>query len=222
MLEEFKERIEHAKNKPYLALQMFEIGDIVYPFFAHNLVNWGTVVDINPVTRKITVNFNGINRQFDPEWLIKTNPEIKTASINKHKVAHNFHKMVQALYYKEAPSIFKMSQDEKETGEALCPKCKSVLEINYDIENKEAVLTCTNCGKTINKSKIASMNKFAGKVKELLMSFEQFAEKYPNKEIKKENIKEEYSKYFREWRNVVQEFQEDIIEVLKKKGIKVI
>jgi hypothetical protein len=63
-------------------------------FFAYNLVNWGTVVDINPVTRKITVNFNGINRQFDPEWLMKTNPEIKTASINKHKVAHNFHKMV--------------------------------------------------------------------------------------------------------------------------------
>ena len=28
---------------------MFEIGDIVYPFFSHNLVNWGTVVDINRV-----------------------------------------------------------------------------------------------------------------------------------------------------------------------------
>lgn len=222
MLKEFEERIQRAKDKPYLALQMFEIGDIVYPFFAHNLVNWGTVVDINPVTRKITVNFNGVNRQFDPEWLIKTNPEVKTASVNKHRVAYNFHKMVQALYYKEAPSIYKMSQDEQETGQALCPKCKSVLEINYDAENKEAVLNCSNCGRKINQSKIASMNRFAGRVKELMMSFEEFAEKYPYKEIKKEDVKEEYIKKHKEWRFVVEQFVDDIIETLKKKGIKVI
>jgi len=55
-------------------LNSFNIGDVVYPFFARNLVNWGVVVDINPTIRKVVVNFNGINRQFDPEWLIKTNP----------------------------------------------------------------------------------------------------------------------------------------------------
>jgi len=44
--------------------------------------------------------------------------------------------MVESVYYKEAPSVFKMSRDEKEMGEAVCPKCKSVFEIHYDVNNK--------------------------------------------------------------------------------------
>lgn len=223
MLEEYRERIEQAKKKPYLSLEMFEIGDIVYPFFAHNLVNWGTVVDINPVTRKIVVNFNGVNRQFDPEWLIKTNPEIKTASIkNKHKIEAKYRRMVEALYYKEAPGIYKMSEDEVESGEMTCPKCGGPLDIHYDIVSKETMLKCPACGREITKSKVASMERTAGKVKELMMDFEDFAEKYPEKEIKKQDIDEEFGKRFKEWKSIAKEFVDDIADVLKKKGIKVI
>ena len=80
MLEEYKDRIDGAKNKFSLALERYHIGDIVYPFFAKNLVNWGTVVNIDVKARKIIVNFNGVERQFDPEWLIHTNPDLNTGN----------------------------------------------------------------------------------------------------------------------------------------------
>lgn len=157
-MDELKQRIQKAKERPYLTLNSFNIGDVVYPFFARNLVNWGVVVDINPTIRKVVVNFNGINRQFDPEWLIKTNPQLKQAN-NKKKFAQKFNRMVESVYYKEAPSVFKMSRDEKEMGEAVCPKCKSVFEIHYDVNNKQAVLVCPKCGRKLNQSKIACINK---------------------------------------------------------------
>lgn len=152
MLEEYKDRIQKAKERPYLTLNNFNIGDIVYPFFAHNLVNWGTVVDVNPITRKITVNFNGINRQFDPEWLMKTNPQIKIAK--KGKIASNYYKMVQAVYYKESPSLYKVSQQEQQNGQIVCPNCKKTMRMNFDIDKKQVQFVCDDCGKKINKTNI--------------------------------------------------------------------
>ena len=225
MLEEYSQRIEKAKQKPYLALNMFQIGDIVYPFFSHNLVNWGTVVDINPITRKVTVNFNGVNRQFDPQWIIKTNPQIKVAS--KSKVIKAYHKMVEALYYKESPSIYKMSQDEKEQGTMTCPFCHEQMQIKFSAQDRTVQLICNECGKTINRNKIASLKKVASYVNDLQISFQQFAQNLKElKQIKKSEIINEYIKqnpnYSKLMKQFGKDFLEDLIVQLKKQGIKII
>ena len=182
MLEEYKDRIEKAKERPYMTLNNFNIGDVVYPFFAHNLVNWGTVVDVNPITRKVTVNFNGINRQFDPQWLMKTNPQIKIAK--KGKIASNYYKMVQAVYYKESPSLYKVSKEEQENGQMICPKCKKPMEMRFNIGNRQAQFVCTDCEKKISKTNIVGMLKEASFMTDLYACIEEFSYELEQKKIK--------------------------------------
>ena len=193
---------------------MFDIGDIVYPFFSRNLVNWGTVVDINPVTRKVTVNFNGIERQFDPEWIIKTNPEIKVSS--KKRVAQEYHKMVQALYYKEAPSILKMSQEQEQTGQMYCPKCHQKLVCEFDIQNSCASFVCKKCGKKIARNKIAS------RMNDLALSIQQFVRKRKGKTMKKQQVLKQFVSLNPEYKNDAKYWIEDIIEQLKNNNTKII
>ena len=220
MLEDINDRIEKAKSKPLLALERFHIGDIVYPFFSHNLVNWGTVVDIIPSTRKIIVNFNGINRQFDPEWLIHTNPDLKKAS--KNRIAYQFDRMVESVYYKEAPSMFKLSESEKESGEAICPTCGKLLQIYFNPQTKKADLICENCGRKISGEKIIE----ASKIGDLMISIEEFVD-YIKKEgvsLKKEDVLKLFVDKNPIYRDVCKEFPKemlsDILEQLKIKNIK--
>lgn len=78
MFEDYEDRIEYAKTKHLRMLERFHVGDTVYVLYSPTLQNWGVVVDIDIPTRKIYVDFNGVVRQFDPEWLIQANPELRT------------------------------------------------------------------------------------------------------------------------------------------------
>ena len=89
MLEEFADRIQNAKDKQYRMLERFHVGDTVYPFWLHNFIVYGTVIDIDKVARKVICDFNGIARQFCPEDLMLVNPafvqadSVKVASERK-------------------------------------------------------------------------------------------------------------------------------------------
>lgn len=224
MIEEYKDRIQKAKERPYMTLNNFNIGDIVYPFFAHNLVNWGTVVDINPITRKITVNFNGVNRQFDPQWLMKTNPQIKIASRNR--IASNYYKMVQAVYYKESPGLYKISNDQKQSGEMICPKCKSPMKVNFNVQQKQAQFVCEECSKKITKSNVVAMiKKEAGFMGDLCSCIEEFAFDMKQKKIKKRSVLKNLKEYSPEYRELLNSYGKQllpqIVEELKNNDIQV-
>lgn len=78
MLEEYSERANYAKTKHLEMLKRFHIGDAVYILFSPFYHNWGIVVEVDTHCRKIYVDVNGVKRQYDPEWLIHTNPELRT------------------------------------------------------------------------------------------------------------------------------------------------
>lgn len=82
MLEEFAERIQNAKDKQFKMLYRFHIGDTVYPFWLHNFIVYGTVIDIDTVARKVICDFNGIARQFCPEDLMLVNPAFIAVASN--------------------------------------------------------------------------------------------------------------------------------------------
>lgn len=92
MLKEYKDRIQGAKDKQFVILNRFHIGDTVYPLWLNSLVVYGTVIDIDTITRKITCDFNGVERQFMPEDLVLTNPSFaKKAKTDKkaNKIARS-------------------------------------------------------------------------------------------------------------------------------------
>jgi len=74
MLKEYKDRIEYAKNKSLMFLERFKPGNTVYPIVSNNMAVYGTVIAVDKVTRKVVCDFNGNEKQFDPEDLILTNP----------------------------------------------------------------------------------------------------------------------------------------------------
>lgn len=224
MLEEYKERIQKAKERPYMTLNNFNIGDVVYPFFANNLVDWGTVVDINPITRKITVNFNGINRQFDPQWLMKTNPQIKVAS--KNRIASNYYKMVEAIYYKESPGLYKVSNEEKESGEMICPKCHKPMVVSFNVESKQAQFVCEECDKKITKQHITAMiKKEASFMEDLYSCIEEFAFDMKQKKIKKRSVLKQLKQHSPEYKQLLNTYGKQllpqIIEELKNNDVQV-
>jgi len=121
MLEEYEDRVEYAKTKHLRMLERFHVGDIVHVLFSPQLLNWGTVVEIDIPCRKVYVDLNGVCRQFDPEWLIHTNPEMRTnnqlkgstkertSGINKR----NIYEMI-ARVAKEEKSVDILELDKKE------------------------------------------------------------------------------------------------------------
>ena len=81
MLEEINKSIERAKKRRSEALARFHIGDVCMPLYQTWFPTiWGTIVDIGVVKHKFSVNLNGIVRQFDPEELVLTNPELRSSN----------------------------------------------------------------------------------------------------------------------------------------------
>lgn len=151
MMEQYKDRIENAKNKQWKMIDRFHIGDCVYPFWFKNFVVYGIVTDIDTVARKIICDFNGVSRQFDPEDLMLLNPDISNKKSSKKA---SFNKIVNAVYYKSSPNQYKMSNEEKETGIAYCSKCGGMLQPSFSAETKSTSLVCSKCGKTYDESNI--------------------------------------------------------------------
>jgi hypothetical protein len=87
MLEEFADRIQKAKDKQFMLIERFHVGDTVYPFWLKNFIVYGTVIDIDTVARKVICDFNGVMRQFCPEDLMLVNPNLVQSSKGKNKKA---------------------------------------------------------------------------------------------------------------------------------------
>ena len=151
MLEQYEERIENVKNKRWKMLERFHIGDYVYPFWFKNFVVYGTVIDIDTAAHKIICDFNGVRRQFDPEDLMLLNPDLAN---KKGMKKASFNRVVNAVYYHSSPSQYKMSNEEKETGEATCSKCGGLLQPSFNAETKTTSLVCSKCGKVYDESNI--------------------------------------------------------------------
>lgn len=158
MLEEIRNSIERAKRLRSEALTRFHIGAVAYPLYqSWSPVIWGTIVNIDPVAYKITVNLNGIERQYDPEELVLTNPEEKTQFPNKQaiEVAERIIKddvrasLKKAMYWKEKPSVFRVSKDEQEEGTIRCPNCREIMRVRYNKEDRTHYYVCKNCGKSV-------------------------------------------------------------------------
>lgn len=148
MLDEFKDRIDYAKNKQYKMMDRFHIGDTVYPFWLKNFLVYGIVVDIDTVARKIICDFNGIRRQFCPEDLMLVNPNFlrnteKTASVKKAKAETH------------------LSPDTDNGIDAVCKECGGEIAVSYDEKNAISDFVCTQCGKRIPENKVSQKTKKA-------------------------------------------------------------
>ncbi|MBP5458956.1 MAG: hypothetical protein J6Y62_02090 [Clostridia bacterium] len=78
LFKEIGQSIDDAREERVKELRKFHIGDVVYPLLQRwEPLVWGTVKDVSPATRKITVDIAGTEKQFDPEDLVLTSPELK-------------------------------------------------------------------------------------------------------------------------------------------------
>ena len=120
------EATEKAKGKRAEQLARFHLGDIVYPLYqTWRPTLWGTVVEINSDIHKINVNINGIIRQYDPEELVLTNPELKPDS----KYNQEMGKMIE----KASKSIKASFSNLRKTKRAF----KANVMFYKDIDNDE-------------------------------------------------------------------------------------
>lgn len=147
MLEEFKERIENAKEKQFLLMERFHIGDTVYPFWLKNFIVYGTVIDIDTVARKIICDFNGVRRQFCPEDLMLVNPALMCSSSNKSK--------------KASKEETQLSPDTDNGINAICKECKGEVAVSYNEKEGKTDFVCTECGKRIPENKLSEKTKKA-------------------------------------------------------------
>lgn len=103
MFEEINKSVERAKRRRVDALARFHIGDVCYPLYQTWMpVIWGIIVDINVTTHKISVNLNGIIRQYDPEELVLTSPEDKepnTTNEDKQRVLDEIERTVSSAFW---------------------------------------------------------------------------------------------------------------------------
>lgn len=82
LFDQIRESTEAAKARRTKALSRFNVGDVVYPLYQRWSIPalWGIVVKISPEIRKIVVDLQGCERQYDPEELIPTSPELRPNS----------------------------------------------------------------------------------------------------------------------------------------------
>lgn len=145
MLEEFKDRVEKAKNKQFMLMERFHVGDTVYPFWLKNFIVYGTVIDIDTVARKIICDFNGVMRQFCPEDLMLVNPVLVQA--NKSK--------------KASKEETQLSPDTDNGINAICKECKGEIAVSYNEKEGKTDFVCTECGKRIPENKLSEKTKKA-------------------------------------------------------------
>lgn len=103
MFESINKSIERAKRRRLDALARFHIGDVCYPLYQTWMpVIWGIIVDINVTTHKISVNLNGVIRQYDPEELVLTSPEDKepnTTNEDRQRVLDEIERTVSSAFW---------------------------------------------------------------------------------------------------------------------------
>ncbi len=175
MLKEYEERINDAKNKQFKIFERFHVGDAVYPFWLHGLVVYGTVTDIDTVARKIICDFNGVQRQFQPEDLMHVNPEIVNAATLKKRTASEKKEddgddETQGVYPSDTDNGIK----------ATCKKCGGEIAVSYDEQKAKSDFVCTKCGIRISEDELSDKTKKAMRMsqKKNLCASEQPVEKF--------------------------------------------
>ena len=102
LFQKINDSTERAKSRYNEQLSRFHIGDIVYPLFQRWVpAVWGTVVEVIPQIHKINVNLQGVIRQFEPEDLILTNPELRPGSDyneERQKIIDNAERKIKASF----------------------------------------------------------------------------------------------------------------------------
>ncbi len=160
MLEEFKDRIENAKNKRYRMLERFHVGDTVYPFWLKNFIVYGTVIDIDTVAHKIICDFNGVQRQFCPEDLMQVNPVLVAGRGGARTAA----KAGELQWRNSMPDGWKGDQRVKEddAGEdadngilCVCSKCGGKVGVSYNEKTGMSDFVCTSCGKRVPEDRVS-------------------------------------------------------------------
>ena len=107
MFEEINKSIERAKRRRLEALARFHIGDTVYPIYqTWDPTIWGVIIDINITTHKVTININGVERQYDPEELVLTNPETQVNYPNQKAI-----EMAEKLVAKDVSANLKFASN---------------------------------------------------------------------------------------------------------------
>lgn len=146
MLTEFDERIQKAKDKQFMLMDRFHIGDTVYPFWLRNFIVYGTVIDIDTVARKIICDFNGVRRQFCPQDLMLVNPNL----VQAHKSAKKASKVETHL-----------SPDTDNGIHAICKQCGGEIAVSFNEQTGMTDFVCVQCGKRIPEDKLSQKSKKA-------------------------------------------------------------
>ena len=146
MLEEFAERIQNAKDKQFMLMDRFHIGDTVYPFWLRNFIVYGTVIDIDTVARKIICDFNGVRRQFCPQDLMLVNPNL----VQAHKSSKKASKVETHL-----------SPDTDNGIHAICKQCGGEIAVSFNEQTGVTDFVCVQCGKRIPEDKLSQKSKKA-------------------------------------------------------------
>ena len=155
MLEELAERIQQAKDKQFLLMERFHIGDTVYPFWLKNFLVYGTVIDIDTVARKIICDFNGVRRQFCPEDLMLVNPNFVNVNASKSKKASVNNE--EYSHYAETH----LSHDTENGIKAICKQCEGQVAVSYNEKTGKSDFVCTSCGKRISEDNLSKKSKKA-------------------------------------------------------------
>lgn len=80
-----------------------------------------------------------------------TNPELKVS--NRKIASSKFSRIVESVYYKEAPNVYRVSDDEIDSGKILCPKCKENMNSSFSAETGTYNYVCPSCGKIVSHGK---------------------------------------------------------------------
>lgn len=168
MLEEFADRIQYAKDKQFMLMQRFHIGDTVYPFWLKNFIVYGTVIDIDTVARKIICDFNGVRRQFCPQDLMLVNPNL----VQPHAVK------------KASKKETHLSPDTDNGINAVCKECDGEIAVSYNEKTATTDFVCTSCGKRISEDKLSKKSKQAMRKASLAKEERDYIVKYIEDKLK--------------------------------------
>jgi predicted RNA-binding Zn-ribbon protein involved in translation (DUF1610 family) len=134
-------------------IDRFQEGDLVTPYYAPQSDFYGEVIRVNKVENKVYVDLSGTVRQFDPDEIRHVLYHI--VNMNKTERSHTRRgsKMVQSLYYKQSPRVYKQTNQELENKEVWCPKCKTNMDKETFTKSKK-IYRCPECGFKIHPEDI--------------------------------------------------------------------
>jgi len=157
MLEEFRERIENAKNKRYMMLDRFHVGDTVYPFWLKNFVVYGTVIDIDTVAHKVICDFNGVRRQFCPEDLMMVNPVFVHGASTRTAAKAGEDQWKNSMEDGwRGKGVREGDGEDADNGIlCVCSKCGGKVGVAYNEKTGTSDFVCTSCGKRVPEEKVS-------------------------------------------------------------------